>query len=152
MYLTQLNYNLDYNWWTAKAEELKLQAKPYTDKRYGITVNDWLTLSFDHTPQSMKICNDFGVTAKSRIYWLMPGANIPEHVDNRTLCSLNFVLSNEPSPVIIEGKEYNYRQALLNTTAMHGVKNGNTERILLKFSIQDILYEDLAKRIPYKIC
>lgn len=152
MYLTHLNYPIDYNWWSKEAERLKLEAKPYTDKRYNITVSDWLTHSFDHTPESWAICNDFDVKAKARMYWLFPGAKIPEHIDNETQCSLNFVLSNNPSPITIEGEEYYYRQALLNTTAMHGVNNVNEERVLLKFSIHDISYEELAKRIPYKIC
>jgi len=37
---------------------------------------------------------------------------------------------------------------LLNTSIMHGVKNGNKERILLKISIFDRPYEQVAKQIP----
>jgi len=151
MYLTMLNYDFDYDWWIDKSYQLKKQAVPYTDKRYSITVNGWLMLSFDHDDATQKICNDFGITGEPRMYWLLPGAEIPMHIDNQTLCSVNFICNNKTAPVCIEGKQYCYRQALLDTTKKHGVTNNtDEERILLKFSIYDESYETLAERIPYK--
>ena len=93
--------------------------------------------------------NDFGVVGKPRFYWLEPFAEIPEHIDNGTLCSLNFILSPDPAPIVIEDIEYTYKYVLLNTAVRHSVFNGPTERIMLKISIFDETFEDLAKRIPY---
>jgi hypothetical protein len=94
--------------------------------------------------------NDFGVEGKPRYYWMKPHAIIPEHVDNGTQCSLNFVLTENASPITIGGIDYYYDSILLNTTIPHSVTNNSSERIMLKISIFNESYEELAKRIKYK--
>jgi hypothetical protein len=92
---------------------------------------------------------DFGVQGSPRFYWQEPNSILPMHVDNNTTCSINFVLTDNPSPVTVEDNDYVYEQAVLNTTKLHGVKTNGEERVLLKISIFDESYEDLIKRIPY---
>ena len=95
--------------------------------------------------------SDFEIDGRPRFYWLEPFAKIPEHVDNGTQCSVNLILTETPAPITIAGNEYTYQQALLNTTIPHAVFNGSVERIMLKISIFDVTYEQLAKRIKYKL-
>jgi hypothetical protein len=94
--------------------------------------------------------DDFQVLGKPRFYWTAPNSCIPEHVDNGTQCSLNFILSPDPAPITFYGIDYYYKQVLLNTTLPHSVNNGPIERVLLKISIFDETYQQLAARINYK--
>ena len=94
---------------------------------------------------------DFEVIGSPRFYWLEPFANIPKHIDNGTQCSINLIITENPAPITIEGVDYTYLQALLNTTLPHSVQNGASERIMLKISIFDETYESLSERIKFKI-
>jgi hypothetical protein len=93
---------------------------------------------------------DFEVDGRPRFYWLEPNAVIPEHVDNGTQCSINLIITEDAAPITIDGTEYHYRQALLNTTVPHSVQNSDKERIMLKISIFDETYQQLVERIKYK--
>jgi hypothetical protein len=150
-YLTLLNYPLDTRVLLESAAKAKLQSEPYTDSRYPeLRLDQWHIGRYtdEHIEQVME---DFEIAGKPRFYWLEPFAKIPEHVDNGTQCSINLILTDTPAPITIEGKEYTYQQALLNTTLPHAVLNGPVERVMLKISIVDETYEQLAKRIKYKI-
>ena len=145
--LVQLNYPLDKQRLLEIANKAYIDADPYTDPRYDQSLESWLISRYDD-PYLTKIADDFGVKAKPRFYWTEPNSIIPEHVDYNTTCSLNFVLSDDPAPVTIEGKDYNYNQCLLNTMLPHSVVNNDKERVLLKLSIFDNTYQDVAKLIP----
>jgi hypothetical protein len=149
--LTNLNYPLDTVALIEVANIAKLEAKPYTDSRYpNLKLDNWNIGHFTNS-HIEKIMTDFEVQGKPRFYWLEPFAEIPEHVDNGTMCSINLILTDSPAPIIINGKEFTYKQALLNTTIPHAVYNGPVERVMLKISIFDETYEQLAKRIKYKL-
>jgi hypothetical protein len=151
--LVHLKYNIDTFKLLQEANEAKVLAKPYTDARYpGQEKTDW-HIGHYTSDYITKIINDFGVEGKPRFYWLEPYAEIPAHVDNGTTCSLNFILSDDPAPITIEGINYTYKQVLLDTTRMHSVTNGETERIMLKISIFNNTYEEVAGVIPneYKL-
>jgi hypothetical protein len=149
--LTNLNYPLDTIALIEASNIAKLEAKPYTDSRYpDLKLNNWNIGHFTNS-HIEKIMTDFEVQGKPRFYWLEPFAEIPEHVDNGTMCSINLILTDSPAPIIINGKEFIYKQALLNTTIPHAVYNGPVERVMLKISIFDETYEQLAKRIKYKL-
>lgn len=145
-----LDYPLDKEKLLVEAIEAKQNSKPYTDSRYpDLYMEDWL-IGHYNSEYITKIMNDFEVEGKPRYYWMKPHAVIPEHVDNGTQCSLNFVLTENASPVTIGGTEYYYDSILLNTTVPHSVTNNEHERIMLKISIFNESYTDLAKRIKYK--
>lgn len=149
--LIHLNYPLDRKRILEEANEAKKSAVPYgDDPRWpGKTLDVWLISRFN-SPYALEIIKDFEIEGKPRFYWLEPNAYLPEHVDNGTTCSINFVLSDNPAPVTFGDKNYFYSQVLLNTSLMHSVKNGPDERILFKISIFNESYQDLAKRIKYK--
>lgn len=152
MPLTLLDYPIDNNWWLEFANKLRSKAVPYFDTRYNLSVNNWLTYVPDNGPEIEKIKKDFNIKkAKPKFYWLLPNSKLPEHVDNGTLCSLNFIFSKNAAPINISGKEYFYKQALLDTSKPHSVDNGEEERIIFKLSIHDQSYEQLLSKIPYKL-
>jgi hypothetical protein len=145
-----LDYPIDKEKLLTEAIEAKQNSKPYTDSRYPeLYMEDWL-IGHYNSEYINNIMNDFGVEGKPRYYWMKPHAIIPEHVDNGTQCSLNFVLTENASPITIGGIDYYYDSILLNTTIPHSVTNNSSERIMLKISIFNESYEELAKRIKYK--
>lgn len=149
--LIHLNYPLDINLLIAEAEKAKTSASPYgNDPRYPDQQHDQWLISRYTSEYIDQIMKDFEVQGRPRFYWLMPHASLPEHVDYNTQCSINFILTEDRAPVTFEGKDYSYKQALLNTTRTHSVKNGNTLRLLLKISIFDETFDVLSKRIKYK--
>ena len=147
--LIYLNYPIDKQQLLEEAGYIKRQALPYTDPRYNRTFPNWLMCKHmsNYTKQIMK---DFEVIGKPRFYWLAPNAVIPEHTDNGPTCSINFVLSDGIAPVTVEGVDYFYTQALLNTSVLHSVTNGAQERVLFKISLFNISYEQMCQSIKFK--
>jgi len=149
--LTLLHYPLNTAALLQSAENARLSADPYTDSRYpGFRKEDWYIGRY--TDERIEtVLRDFEVSGSPRFYWLEPFATIPQHIDNGTQCSINLILTENPAPITIEGVDYTYQQALLNTTLPHSVTNGDVERIMLKISIFDETYESLSARIKYKL-
>jgi hypothetical protein len=146
----KLQYPLDKALLLESAKRARDIAKPYTDSRYpGLQMDTW-HIGHYTDEHIEKIMNDFEIEGKPRFYWTAPNSVIPEHVDNGTQCSLNFILSEDPAPISFSGENYVYEQVLLNTTIPHSVTNGPIERILLKISIFDETYEQLSARIKYR--
>lgn len=148
--LTHLDYSIDTFALLGSASNAKLESNPYTDSRYpDLKLDRW---HIGHYSDKIinKIMQDFEVDGKPRFYWLEPFAEIPEHVDNGTQCSINLIITEDPAPITINGIEFYYKQALLDTTVPHAVFNGPNERIMLKISIFDETYDQLKERIKYK--
>lgn len=147
--LYHLNYPLDTKLFLMMAEEYKIHSKPYYDPRYDATIDFWKQYRVQNKVIE-DLMFDLNIKGKPRFYWTEPNTTIPEHVDNKTTCSVNFILTNDPAPVTIEGTDYVYEQCLLNTSLKHSVKNGDEERILLKISIFDTPFEKVIEQIPEK--
>ena len=142
-----LTYNIDKQRLLGEAQAIKDQAVGYTDSRYpDLKMDDWLVghHSSEYVEQIMK---DFEIKGKPRFYWLQPHAVIPEHVDNGTLCGLNFILTDQASPITFGDKDYFYEAILVNTSLPHSVTNNEHERIMFKISIFDETFEQVAEKI-----
>ena len=151
MDLLVLDYPLDIDRALIEAEHARHRAVSYTDDRLkGYNMNEW-QISKYNSPFVQKIMDDFKVDGKPRFYFQEPYFKLPVHVDHKTTCSINFVLSDNAAPVQFDNRLYHYKQALLNTSIPHSVHNGPEERILLKISIFDVSFEELAERIKYKM-
>jgi len=148
--LIHLNYRVDKKLLLNEALSVKDNAVAYTDNRYpDLKLDDWL-IGHYNSQNIIKIMNDLEVTGKPRFYYLQPFAVIPEHVDNGTTCSINIILTDYAAPIKFGEIEYFYDTILLNTTLPHSVTNNENERVMLKISIFDESFEDLAKRIKYR--
>jgi hypothetical protein len=145
--IIHLNYKIDKPRLLEEAANLKKDAVGYTDSRYpDLKLDDWL-INHHNSEYTDQIKQDFGVEGKPRFYWLQPHAVIPEHVDNGTLCGLNFILTENASPITIGNKEYTYEAVLVDTTVPHSVTNNEHERIMLKISIFNETFEQVAEKI-----
>jgi len=142
-----LNYKIDKQQLLLEAEKIKDNAVGYTDSRYpDLKMDDWL-IGFHSSEYIDKIMKDFGIIGKPRFYWLQPYAVIPEHVDNGTLCGLNFILTDHASPITFGNQDYFYESILVDTTKPHSVKNNEHERIMFKISIFNESFEEVAEKI-----
>jgi len=148
--ITLLDYPLDVTKLLEIADQAKTKSISYKDPRYpNVNMDHWKIRKFNNS-YIQQIIDDFEVDGNPRFYWLKANTYLPIHVDNGTTCSINFILSEDPSPVTFDNKDYWYSQALLNTSVPHSVWNKSSERILLKISIATESYEDLANRIKFK--
>jgi hypothetical protein len=148
--MIHLDYPLDKKILLEEAHKARKSARGYTDDRYpDLKLDDWL-IGHHSSDYINKIIADFEVDGRARFYWLEPYAEIPEHVDNGTLCSLNFILTDNAAPITMNGQEFFYDQILLDTTVPHSVKNNQFERIMLKISIFNENFSSVSSRIKYK--
>ena len=150
-FLTLLNYNLDIPALLVEAEIARAKSSPYTDPRYPDTSFKHWRIQKHTAPVIQKIINDFEVEGSPRFYFQQPNSCISDHIDNGTLTSINFILSENAAPITFGNDNFYYKQCLLNTQLMHRVNTTSSERILLKISIFNETYNDLAKRIKYKL-
>jgi hypothetical protein len=145
--ILHLNYKINKELLLKEAESIKHLAVGYTDSRYpDLKMDDWL-VGYHTSNYVNQVMNDFGIKGKPRFYWLQPNAVIPEHVDNGTLCGLNFILTDHASPISFGGIDYYYESILVDTTRPHSVKNNEHERIMFKISIFNETFEQVAERI-----
>ena len=143
--ILHLNYKINKQLLLEEAYRLKSDAKEYTDSRYpGLKMDYWL-ISHCYNDYVDSIMQDFQVKGKPRFYWLKPNAVVPEHVDNGTLCGLNFILTDNASPIRFGDQEYYYKSILVNTTIPHSVVNNEHERLLFKISVFDQTFEQVAE-------
>jgi len=148
--LIHLNYTVDRARLLEEASHAKTHAVGYTDPRYpGEQHTGWL-IGHHMSEYIKQIMDELEIDGRPRFYWLMPHEVIPEHVDNGTKCSINIVITEHAAPITIEGKDYEYSAVLLNTQIPHSVVNNEHERIMLKISIFDETYEQLAARIKFR--
>jgi hypothetical protein len=151
--LLHLDYPIDMDLLLRDARGAKAIARGFNELRPGQqsrTAQDYFKIGYWDSPYIRKIMNDLGVNGKPRFYFQEPGSFLDWHTDINTLCSVNMVLSDDPAPISFRSGEMYYRQALLNTTVPHAVKNGPTERILFKISIFDKTFEQVAETIGYR--
>lgn len=142
-----LNYKINKEQLLFEASKIKHQAVHYTDSRYpDLKMNDWL-VGLHSSEYVEEIMKDFDIQGKPRFYWLQSYAVIPEHVDNGTLCGLNFILTENASPITFGNKDYYYKSILVDTTIPHSVKNNEHERIMLKISIFNETFKEVAEKI-----
>lgn len=88
---------------------------------------------------------------RPRFYIQEPGIDIKFHIDRATLCSFNFVLSDNPDPITFRFGKVFYTSALLNTTVEHAVLSTRTKRILFKISVFDKTFEEIKDVLPHKL-
>ena len=127
-------------------DRVKHLAEDYIDPRGQ--VEDWKMIVCNFHYAKYLIKRFMLGEVRPRFYFLPKGVEIPEHIDNNTKCSINFLInSKNPAPVTIEGVDYYYKTCLLNTQKMHSVKNNTEDRLLFKLSIFDDDFETVKEKI-----
>lgn len=120
-------------------------ALDYSDNRPRASFTNWKIVKHNF-PYADELINFFRLETydvRPRFYLLDKNTLLKQHVDNGTLCSLNFILSNKNSPINFREKEFYYTQALINTQSHHGISQPCVEdRILFKLSIMNLSYHE----------
>ena len=144
--ILKLNYKLDKALLLQQANEAKINAKPYDNPSTTKPPRDEWKINRYTSEYIEQIANDLGIICKPRFFWLAPNTILGKHKDVSTLCSVNFILSDDIAPITIEGVDYTYSQALLNVQRFHNVINGPEERVLLKLSVFDHTFDELYNK------
>lgn len=112
-----------------------LQGRVYDEELSNYSEITRLTNYLKHTLVTQNI--------RPRFYKQEANTSVPMHSDIGTQCCVNIILSETSAPIIFENiGPISYSCALLNITKRHEVPAFNRERLLLKFSIFDISYEE----------
>jgi hypothetical protein len=146
--LIHLNYPINKELLLLESKRAKETAKPW-EGGHNYKLDRWL-VSYYRSDYLDKIMVDLNVMGETRFYYQEPNYYLPPHRDFGTKCAINFVLSDNYCPININGKDYMYKQALINVQEEHSVKNNNTERLIFKISVFDYDYETVSKIIKYR--
>ena len=158
LYRTKLDF--DCGLFLDEYENLKHNEKVYESPRGAYA--HWKVIR--NEDMTSKIVTDFTYNIKrmfmlpgrvdGRFYTSKPFVIAHAHVDGkqgseRTQCSLNFILNDNTAGITFhdKGKEtlYTYRQALLDVSQMHSVKNNDIDRILFKISIFHVCFDEVKE-------
>ena len=142
----KFNFDVNEDILMLEYDRVKHLAEDYTDPRGQ--VENWKMIKCNFHYAKYLIKRFMLGEVRPRFYFLPKGVEIPEHIDNNTKCSINFLInSKNPAPVTIEGVDYYYKTCLLNTQKMHSVKNNTEDRLLFKLSIFDDDFETVKEKI-----
>ena len=88
---------------------------------------------------------------RPRYYKQEANTAVPMHADTGTLSAVNIVLTEDSGPIEFEDIGLvNYDCALIDTQKRHGVPAHSKERVLLKFSMFDITFNECKEIIINK--
>jgi len=151
-----IEFDFDYN-----KELLLVQAndmegyEPYIDPLDGKSYDKWI-IKRVNTGYAQELSDHFQKLfelkeCRPRFYIQKLGFSLPFHRDRGTLCSFNFLLSENPGVINFRKFDYSYKIGLLNTQAEHAVLNLTSDRILFKISVFDKTFEEVGKILPTKL-
>lgn len=142
-----LPFNIDINYELLKdfVECNKSKFKTYVDYR-PIQGAKWKIYKTDTCEYGQEILKKLQLKGNPRFYILLANTTLDPHVDLGTQCSVNFLINEKNAPITIEGKDYWYKNALINTSRIHSVNNNtNTDRYIFKISIFDQTFDQVCK-------
>ena len=156
-YYTHLDINYDSELLVkeSKIASYKPFESGYNNGTFFAYAPTWLQgriTNFDDFPEIKRLTEHIAHKINSsdvrpRFYRQEANTAVPIHRDQNTKCCVNIVLSEKAAPITFEDiGDIDYKCALLNITQSHEVKEYPEERLLLKFSIFDVDYEDAVER------
>jgi len=151
-----IEFEFDYNKELLLAEANDMNGyEPFIDPLNGDVFNGWM-IKRVNTGYAQEMSDYFqnlfeSKDCKPRFYIQEPGFSLPFHRDRGTLCSFNFLLSENPDVINFRKFNYTYRIGLLNTQAEHAVLNVTSKRVLLKISVFDKTFDQIGSILPTKL-
>lgn len=126
--------------------KVKNNLKEYNDERMKQSTSNLKIVrhKFDYADE---LSNIFNVNARPRFYILDANTTLAQHTDLGTLCSLNFILNNNTAPINFDGTTIHYKNALIDTTKLHGVVNNDKDRLLFKMSIFNESFDEVKEKL-----
>jgi hypothetical protein len=129
--------------------------QPFIDTANGCAVKGWLIkqVSEGYGLEISNFLKDyFHLTdCRPRFYIQEAGISIPFHKDRGTLCSFNFLLSDDLDPISFRHRTITYKTAVLNTSIDHAVFNPKNKRVLFKVSVFDKSFQEIINVLPSKL-
>ena len=131
------------------------------DKEWWLKQQTWhSTVNADediltHMPETARILSMFKTildTDNIEVNFLTQKHNtdVKPHTDVGTPCAINFIIKGSATPIVFDdaGKEFFYKSALLDVSKTHSVPvQEDTERLLLKFRLMDLSFEDAREKL-----
>jgi hypothetical protein len=152
--LIDLNFDFDKDRLLSQANIVS-GYQPFIDPANGGAVNGWLIkrVTDGYGLEISNFLKDyFHLTeCRPRFYIQEAGVSIPFHKDRGTLCSFNFLLSDDLDPISFRHRTATYKTALLNTSVDHAVLNPKNKRILFKVSVFDKSFQEIINVLPSKL-
>jgi hypothetical protein len=149
--LIHLNYPFDFELLKSMAEQMREKASNW-DKAETYQIPQW-KISICNNSYLSEIMNNLGIDASPRFVYHSPNYLLKPHVDLGTWCSVNVIINQSSVPLIFEGTEYYYSQALLDVQRSHSVYTLDNERVFLKFSIKNQTFlETLSNKKFSRFC
>lgn len=125
----------------------EMDGTPYQDYRMDMQLDEWLIYRDPKSKYISQLKSLFGLPCFPRFWKQEPGFYLEPHTDLDP-AAINFVLSDDPAPIVIEGKEYFYKAAVVNILKKHSVQNGDQERILFRLTIEEpCTFEETKNRV-----
>ena len=127
--------------------------KAYSDIRYNESDENWLILKNENfkilTEECRKFLEQIELEGTPRYYILKANSILRPHIDYKTKCSINHLLSADCASVTYtDYGDFEYTTALLNTNEEHSVDNTNHEdRRIFKISFFNHSYEEVKEKI-----
>jgi hypothetical protein len=149
-YLTHLDFPYDKEQLISIAALAKESATYYTDDRFpNLNLTSHL-ISYYNNEYLESLIRSLDISGQPRFYYMQPYSFFPTHTDNQTKCSINIILSNDPAPITLLGKDLYYKCAIIDTTKPHSVRNNFSERVLFKISIFDKSYKSILNQLELR--
>lgn len=141
------DYNFDRNLLLKEFQKLTGNLTEFTDNGLPGKISKLKILENFHFDYIDQLNSLFNIKSEAKFYVVKSGEDFDLHVDYLPLCSINILLSGNPAPVYIGGKNYFYKNCVLNVQKPHGVFNNTEDRILFKLSIFDYSFEEVKEKV-----
>ena len=156
MHLPLIEFQIDFdrNRLLAEAEDQE-GYQTFVDPKTNATIPGWYIKRVNRG-YAQELTNFFKkefalADCRPRFYIQDPGVDIGFHIDRQTLCSFNFLLSDDPDPISFRSGTMFYASALLNTTVEHAVLATKNRRVLFKISVFDKSFEEVSSVLPTRL-
>ena len=145
--LTALNYPIDI-----KYLNKKYNSSTFTNLKYfSFPVRNLYISKIKDDPYVNMILKDLNLDGSPRFLKIKANTSLFPHIDNKTKCSINFLLDDYKDPIVFgifpPYKKFYYKSAIIDTSKFHSVKATKYDRKIFKISIFQESFETLCKKL-----
>ena len=145
--LTHLNYPIDL-----KYLNKKFNSSTFINLKYfSFSIKNLYISKINSDPYINMILKDLNLIGSPRFLKIQANTSLFPHIDNKTKCSINFLLDDYNDPIVfglfLPYKKFFYKSAIIDTTKFHSVRATNYDRKIFKISIFQESYLDICKKL-----
>ena len=157
MNLIHLNYKIDKEKYRKIFYDIHQRGEWYKWKKFEPKLSWWKVYQSDDcdirhlTKEIEEDLGIWGMNTYPRFAYLFANNNVPPHVDEDDMTSIQINLFDKQPVMVVEDKQVPYECVLLeNGKLRQWVEPVNYDRLMLKFCIRHP-WEEIVKRIPDEI-